>query len=136
MPFVVDASVAACWLLPDESDHRADAAFDRFPTDTAFAPSLWRFEMCNIFLSTERRGRLTHTSAEYLLSLLDSLSIVIDRHPDEAELMILARHHKLTAYDAAYLELALREDVPLATLDSALIRAAKAEGIEVIGEAI
>ncbi len=136
MPFVVDASVAARWLLPDENDHRADAAFDRFPTDTAFAPSLLWFEMRNIFLLSERQGRLNSARTEQLLSLLNNMPIQIDRHPNETDMMTLARRHKLTAYDAAYLELALREDVPLATLDSALIRAAKAEGVEVIGEAI
>lgn len=136
MPFVVDASVAACWLLPDETDHRADAAFDRFPTDTALAPSLWWFEMRNIFLLSERRGRLNSARTEQLFSLLNKMPIEIDRHPNETELMTLARRHKLTAYDAAYLELALRQHLPLATLDSALMRAAKAEGVEVIGEAI
>lgn len=64
------------------------------------------------------------------------MPIQIDRHPNETDMMSLARRNKLTAYDAAYLELALREEVPLATLDSALIRAAKAERVEVIGEAI
>jgi predicted nucleic acid-binding protein len=135
MPFVVDASVAACWLLPDETDHRADAAFDRFPTDTAFAPSLWWFEMRNIFLLSERRGRLNSVRTEQLLSLLNNLPIQIDRHTNETDLMTLARRHKLTAYGAAYLELALRQNLPLATLDAALMRAAKAEGVEVIGEA-
>ena len=136
MPFVVDASVAACWLLPDETDHRADAAFDRFPTDPALAPSLWWFEMRNIFLLSERRGRLNSARTEQLFSLLNKMPIEIDRHPNETEMMTLARRHKLTAYDAAYLELALRQHLPLATLDSALMRAAKAEGVEVIGEAI
>lgn len=135
MPFVVDASVAACWLLPDETDHRAGAAFDRFPTDAAFAPSLWWFEMRNIFLLSARRGRLNSVRTEQLLSLLNNLPIQIDRHTNETDLMTLARRHKLTAYDAAYLELALRQNLPLATLDAGLMRAAKAEGVEVIGEA-
>jgi predicted nucleic acid-binding protein len=134
VPFVIDASVAACWLLPDESHHRADAAFDRFPNDTALAPSLWWFEMRNIMLSSERRGRLKPTVTEQLLFLLSNLPIHIDRHPNETDLMTLARRHKLTAYDAAYLELALREGLALATLDAALIQAAKAEGVELIGE--
>lgn len=135
MPFVVDASVAACWLLPDENDHRADAAFARFPTDTALAPSLWWFEMRNIFLSSERRGRLNSLTTAQFLSLLNDMSIQIDRHPNETDMMTLARRHKLTAYDATYLELALRQHLPLATLDTALMRAAKAEGVKVIGEA-
>ena len=136
MPFVVDASVAACWLLPDENDHRADAAFDRFPKDTALVPSLWWFEMQNIFLSSERRGRLNASTTAQLLSLLNQMPIQTDRHTNEMELMTIARRHKLTAYDAAYLELALRQHLPLATLDTALMRAAKAEGVNVIGEAI
>jgi len=135
MPFVVDASVAACWLLPDKNDHRADAAFARFPTDTALAPSLWWLEMYNIFLSSERRGRLNPSTTAQFLSLLNEMPIQIDRHTNETELMTLARRHKLTAYDAAYLELALRQHLPLATLDIALMRAAKAEGVKVIGEA-
>ena len=85
-------------------------------------------------LSSERRGRLKPTVTDQLLSLLSNLPIQIDRHPNEADLMTLARRHKLTAYDAAYLELALREGLALATLDAALIQAAKAEGVELIGE--
>jgi predicted nucleic acid-binding protein len=136
MPFVVDASVAACWLLPDETDHRADAAFARFPNDSALVPSLWWFEMRNILLSSERRGRLNPSTTVQFLSLLNNMPIQIDRNPDETAMMTLARRHKLTAYDASYLELAAREGLPLATLDSALMRAAKAESVEVIGEAI
>lgn len=134
MPFVIDASVAACWLLPDESHPYADAAFDRFPSDTAIAPSLWWFEMRNIFLSSERRGRLNPAITEQFLSLLNALPIRLDHRPNDAALLTLARRHKLTAYDAAYLELALREGLALATLDAALIQAAKAEGLDVVGD--
>lgn len=134
MPFVVDASVAACWLLPDEGNRRADAAFARFPGDTAIAPSLWWFEMRNIFVSNERRGRIDSARTSRALALLNGLPIRLDHQPDDAVLMALARIHQLTAYDAAYLELALRENVPLATLDDALLRAARAEGVALIGE--
>lgn len=134
MPFVIDASVAACWLLPDESHAYADAAFNRFPNDTAIAPSLWWFEMRNIFLSSERRGRLNPAIIEQFLSLLNALPIRTDHHPNETVLLTLARRHKLTAYDAAYLELAIREGLALATLDATLIHAAKTEGLDVIGE--
>jgi predicted nucleic acid-binding protein len=133
MPFVVDASVAACWLLPNEGNARAQAAYARFPKDTAIVPSLWWFEMRNIFVSNERRGRIDSVKTTRALALLSGLPIRIDHQPDDAALMTLARRHQLTAYDAAYLELAMREHVPLVTLDTALIRAAEAEGVTLIG---
>jgi predicted nucleic acid-binding protein len=134
MPFVVDASIAACWLLPDEGNRRAEAAYARFPGDSAIAPSLWWFEMRNIFISNERRGRIDNARTSRALALLSGLPIQLDHQPDGAVLMALARMYQLTAYDAAYLELALRENVPLATLDDALLRAARAEGVVLIGE--
>jgi predicted nucleic acid-binding protein len=133
MPFVVDASVAACWLLPNEGNARAQAAYARFPKDAAIVPSLWWFEMRNIFVSNERRGRIDSVKTTRALALLSGLPIRIDHQPDDAALMTLARRHQLTAYDAAYLELAMREHVPLVTLDTALIRAAEAEGVTLIG---
>ncbi|MEO0030503.1 MAG: hypothetical protein RIS94_261 [Pseudomonadota bacterium] len=134
MPFVIDASVAACWLLPDEGNIRAEAAYAKFPNDSAIAPSLWWFEMRNIFISNERRGRIDSAKSSRALALLNGLPIRLDHHPDDAALMGLARTHRLTAYDAAYLELALRENVPLATLDDALMRAARSEGVVLVGE--
>jgi predicted nucleic acid-binding protein len=134
MPFVVDASVAACWLLPDESHARADAAYARFPADSALAPGLWWFEMRNIFIARERRGRIDTVRTSRALALLGGLPIQLDHQPDEVALMALARHHGLTVYDAAYLELALRTNAPLATLDEALLRAARSEGVVLVGE--
>lgn len=134
MPFVVDASVAACWLLPDEGHRAAAAAFARFPEDTACVPGLWWFEMRNIFLSNERRGRIDSARTSRALGLLGSLPIRLDHHADDTALMALARTYRLTAYDAAYLELATRENLPLATLDEALARAARAERVAVIGD--
>lgn len=134
MPFVVDASVAACWLLPDEGHAAAAAAYARFPADTACVPGLWWFEMRNIFLSNERRGRIDSGMTGRALGLLGRLPIRVDHQADDAALMALARRHRLTAYDAAYLELAVREGLPLATLDEALAGAARAEGVAVIGD--
>lgn len=134
MPFVVDASIVACWLLPDEGNARADAAYARFPQDSAIVPALWWFEMRNIFITSERRGRIDPGKTSRALSLLRGLPIRMDHEPDETTLMSLARTHHLTAYDAAYLELALRQNLPIATLDDDLTRAARAEGVPVIGD--
>ncbi|MGE4337665.1 MAG: type II toxin-antitoxin system VapC family toxin [Pigmentiphaga sp.] len=132
MAFVVDASVTATWLLPDESSAVAQAAYARLPYEEALVPHLWWFEMRNIFLSAERRGRLDAVSSNRALALLAGLPIQLDSTADSASVMELGRKHKLTSYDAAYLELALRETLPLATLDRALARAAQAEGVVLI----
>jgi len=132
MAFVVDASIAATWLLPGETSAAAAAAYARLPDEDALAPGLWWFEMRNILLSSERRGRLEAASSNKALALLANLPIQIDHAADSASVMALARKHGLTAYDAAYLELALRAALPLATLDKALARAAQAEGVQLI----
>jgi predicted nucleic acid-binding protein len=128
MPFVIDASVAACWLMPDERHPVAEAAFNRIAQDQAIAPGLWWFELRNVLLVNERRGRLDKLKTAHALRLLRGLPVAIDLSVEEDALMDLARRHRLTAYDAAYLELALRKGLPLATLDAALATAAKAEG--------
>ncbi|MGO4128246.1 type II toxin-antitoxin system VapC family toxin [Inquilinus sp. YAF38] len=133
MPFVLDASVSACWLLLDEMDSRADAAFARLDTDQAVAPALWWFEIRNIFIINERRGRLDAADTHRALALLEDLPILIDRAPDDSLILTLARRHRLTVYDAAYLELALRNGLPLATLDAELSVAARAENVELLG---
>jgi predicted nucleic acid-binding protein len=133
MPVVVDASVTACWALQDEDDPRATAALHRFADDSGLVPALWWFEIRNILLVAERRGRISPTSSAAFLSKLAQLPITIDRQPNEADLLRLARQHRLTAYDAAYLELAQRASVPLATLDADLARAAHAEHVPLLG---
>ena len=133
MAFVVDASVAAVWLLSDEANSVAEAAYARFPDEEAVAPGLWWLEMRNIFLSNERRGRMNAIKSDRALDLLAGLPIRLDFAAESGALMTLGRKHGLTAYDAAYLELALREALPLATLDDALTRAARAEGVSLIG---
>ena len=134
MPFVVDASVAACWLLPDKAADAAAFAYARFPDDTAIVPTLWWFEMRNIFIVSERRGRIDSSRTAMAMALLRGLPIRVDAASDEDLLLTLARRHGLTAYDAAYLELALRLGLPLASLDDALLRAARTEGVPIIGD--
>jgi predicted nucleic acid-binding protein len=132
MPFVVDASVTASWLFPDEGHPAVSAAYDRLRTDHALVPSLWWFDIRNIFVVSERKGRLDPGRTHKALALLGSLPIQQDAEPDETAVLRLARQHRLTVYDAAYLELAQRENVALATLDAELARAASSENIELI----
>ena len=132
MAFVVDASVAASWLLPDEYDSRAATAFQKLDTEEAAAPSLWWFEIRNLFIINERRGRVDPEKTRAGLALLAGLPIRLDRAADEAALLTLARKHRLTVYDAAYLELAQRLGLALATLDGELAAAARAEALVLI----
>jgi predicted nucleic acid-binding protein len=80
----------------------------------------------------ERRGRLTETQTAAFLHFLSDLLVVVDHQPDERSVLALARAHRLSVYDAAYLELAQREKMPLATLDAALVRAARAEKVALV----
>jgi predicted nucleic acid-binding protein len=133
MPFVVDASVSACWLRPDERHPVAAAAYKRIAEDSAVAPGLWWYELRNMLIVNERRGRLDSAKTARALRLLGGLPVTTDTAVEEEALMHLARRHHLTVYDAAYLELALRKGLALATLDAALATAARAETVPLIG---
>ena len=133
MPFVLDASVAACWLFDDEDHPHARHALARIRGDEAWVPSLWWFEVRNTLLVSERRGRLTEADTTAFLAALSRLAISVDRTPGD-DVLALARRRNLTVYDAAYLELARRADLPLATLDRRLALAARDEQVALIGE--
>jgi predicted nucleic acid-binding protein len=131
--FVLDASTTVAWAL-DESNRWAAQALTRMRGDPALVPTLWWFELRNALLVNERRGRITERQTARFLRDVERLAITIDNTPDESSVLTLARRHRLTVYDAAYLELALREALPLATLDKALADAAGAEGVSLIGQ--
>ena len=132
MPFVPDASIPACWALLDEEDPRADTAFARIKSDEAVVPSLWWFEIRNILVVNERRKRITESDTGVFLRDLAGLRVRVDREPEESVVRRFARTHGLSVYDASYLELAVREAIPLATLDAQLTAAARAEGSELL----
>ena len=134
MPFVLDASVTACWCFPDEQAMVSDVAMDRLLHDEAIAPALWTIEIRNILIVNERRGRIEPDDAGAFLSDLTRLPIRVRHDADEQALLELARKHRLTAYDAAYLDLAVRNSVAVATLDRALADAVRAEGLQLVGE--
>lgn len=105
----------------------AISARERVRVDEAVVPSLWWFEVRNGLVIGERRGRLTERHPARFLRDISRLAVRVDRAPDETVVLTLARRHRLTVYDAAYLELALRESGTLATLDTALSNAAPRE---------
>ena len=129
--FVLDASITTSWLLEDEQDTRSLSALESVERSGATAPQHWRFEVANSLLLAERRGRLKPGRARLRLHSLHELPIDIDGTPDLDATFALAFEHGLTYYDALYLELAIRRELPLATLDNDLESAAGASGVEV-----
>lgn len=124
---VVDNSVAIAWFLEDQATAFTDRWLDA-STDTAlWVPALWTLEFVDVLLSAQRRKRIGAAARRDCLQEAAALPLLVDREPVPMERIdTLADRHGLSAYDAAYLELALRRGVPLVTLDTALVRAARA----------
>ena len=125
--------MVASWCLTDESHPDADTAQVRIANEDAITSAIFWFEVRNVLLTAERRGRITDVQTATILASIADLPIQEDRDPDEKALLRLARKHRLSVYDAAYLELAKRKAFPLATLDKALIGAAKSEKLLLVG---
>lgn len=129
---MLDASIAVAWLIEDEAAPETDALLDRLLGEGAVTPAIWPLEIGNVLLNAERRGRLHAGDVAARTALLADLPIAIDDQSTERALgvtLTLARQHRLTTYDAAYLELAVRRNLPLATKDSALRQAALRVGV-------
>lgn len=133
MSFVIDASIVAGLAFGEAPSPKIAFAIDHLAVTEAVAPVLFFFELRNALVVNERRGRTTPEGAADFLRRLTGLPIRLAPLPDDGELMALARKRKLTVYDAAYLELAKREGLPLATLDRGLEKAAIAEGVDLFG---
>ncbi len=127
MMLVLDASALASWLMPDEAG--MDLAELAESHEVFAAPWLIWAEIRNILVVNERRGRIAAAVSDQALEMIGQLGILLDTAPSNAAVMTLCRKHGLTAYDALYLEMALREGAVLATHDVALRRAASAEGV-------
>lgn len=126
--FVVDNSVVMSWCFNDEANKYGDAVLDRLAESTAIVPPIWPLEVVNVLLVAERRNRLKQVDSVRFITLLSQLPIVVEHEGPERkmkDLLSLGRANNLSSYDAAYLDLAMRNDCPIATLDKKLIIAAK-----------
>ena len=132
MPLVLDSSIVGCWCFPDEASAVADTAWDRLHVDGAVVPALWWYEVRNVLVVNERRGRIDVAGTAEFLADLERLPVKHDRAPIGDAILGFARTYRLTFYDAAYLELARRLDAPLATLDRALGTAARSAGVPLL----
>ncbi len=135
MDFVLDASVTMSWCFQNESTPYTEGVLDRLQTATAIVPAIWPLEVANVLLATERRGRLKEAQSRRFIELLLALPIVMEQPAAErilTSVLTLGREQGLSAYDAAYLELAVRLDLPLATRDERVISAAEAIGGKIL----
>ena len=133
--FVVDAAVTLAWCFADEASELADRVLDRLERDEALAPAIWPLEVANGLRTAEGRGRLDLADVAHVRDLLTALPVQVESVPlDTAlgEVAELARQLDLTAYNAAYLALAARRGLALATVDDRLRRACESAGVELV----
>lgn len=133
MLWVLDASLALCWVLPDGGSESARGFLEHLPPgEELWVPALWWYEIANALSAARRRGRITETDCGQMLRSFQHLPLQTDNDSGAdflLRLAALAGEHGLSAYDAAYLELARRRQAGLATLDRRLSSAASAAGI-------
>ena len=133
-PAVIDACVALAWCFPDEASDYADEILVALEEKQIFVPAIWGLEIANAILVGERQKRLGQAEIQRFIALLATLSILQDTAPANQHLkdvLPLAREYSLSAYDAAYLELSIRQNAPFATLDKKLRSAAQRAGITI-----
>ena len=137
MRLVLDNSVSMRWLFEDGSSSDlkySDSVLDALADDGAIVPVVWALEVINVLVRAERGGQLSTERSDAFLSMLKGLPIETDPESQKsafADGLAIARRHKLSAYDASYLELAARRKVRLATLDAGLRKAARKAGVEI-----
>ena len=136
MSFVLDNSVTMRWFFGDGRPRElayAGEVLDAMKTTNALVPVTWGLEVSNVIARAEAKGLATEARSEAFLEMLEGVEIEVDAatfaHALSGTLQ-LARRYKLSAYDASYLELALRQGIPLATLDADLLNAAKKAGVK------
>jgi predicted nucleic acid-binding protein len=133
--FVVDNSFVISWCFKDETNKYGDAVLDRLTKSTAIVPPIWPLEVVNVLLVAERRNRLKQVDSVRFITLLSQLPIVVEHErPGEKmkDLLALVKANHLSSYDAAYLDLSMKKDCPIATLDKKLIEAAKKVNVTIL----
>ena len=131
---VIDASVALAWCFPDEASEYAHGVLVALEGHAILVPALWSVEITNAVLMAERRKRVKQPEIRRFVELLDGLTVIMDSQTvteSVSNILPIAREYGLSAYDAAYLDAAVRYGMPLATLDSALQKADRKAGIEI-----
>jgi predicted nucleic acid-binding protein len=135
--FILDCSMAMTWLFEDEASAPSTALLDRLRSESAVVPALWFVEIANVLAFAERKARITPDDSAGFIADIDNFNLEIDTEATErafSDILPLCRAHQLTSYDAVYLNLAVRRQLPLATLDEPLRKAAKKLGVKLLGK--
>lgn len=133
MRFVADCSVTLSWYLEDEKTDYTERFLDSLESNQLIVPALWRLEFTNALLAAVRRKRISEARRQEIVNQAERLPITFDGYlVSLSHMSDLARDYHLTTYDAAYLELAQRQSLPLATLDSQLIEAARTANVSIL----
>ena len=133
--FVIDNSVVMSWCFKDEISQYADGVLDLLQESTAYVPSIWPLEVVNVLIVAERKRRLRQADSIRFMTLLSQLPIIVEYERTGTimnDLLVLARANNLSSYDASYLDLSMRRGLPIATMDTRLIKAAKKSNVPVI----
>lgn len=139
MAFVLDCSMTMAWVFPDEANEVTDALRESLISDRGVVPALWPIEVANVLLVATRRGRIVEDDWARIRQDLAALPIEVDQvSPERVLEMVLsiASEHRISVYDAMYLELCLRLGLPLATLDRKLASACNDAGLEILGGSV
>jgi len=134
--FVMDCSITMAWCFSDEATSATDHLLARMVNERAVVPYIWLLEVTNVLVHAEQRGRISINESKKFIAILEELEIEIDQALPARifhEIPALARASRITTYDAAYLELALTRQLPLATLDQPLRKVAKKLGVQLLG---
>jgi predicted nucleic acid-binding protein len=132
--FILDCSVTMSWCLENEKNKDSEQALYLLAKKKAIVPCIWTLEVINVLRVAERQNRISSADSNTFISLLNTFPIEVDVNSDSLNRKILdiIREHALSAYDAAYLELAIKYNAPLASFDKLLNKVAKKEGVEVL----
>lgn len=133
MAFVVDNSMVVAWHFPSQATADTDRTFHKLAQQTAFVPALWRQEFANVLVKMRRNQRITAAQMQAIVTRQLQLDVVVNEAAVTLQTLLdLALQHQLSSYDASYLELALRLQLPLATKDDALRAAARSSGVALL----
>jgi predicted nucleic acid-binding protein len=134
---IIDCSMTMAWCFADEGTEETARIQDRLITEAAIVPAHWSLEVANVLAMAEKRKRISAADSTEFVKLLGELDIQVDDETPArvfAHVLPLSRSHLLTSYDAAYVDLALRRQLPLASLDDDLRRVATSLGVQVLGK--
>jgi predicted nucleic acid-binding protein len=133
--FVIDNSIVMTWCFEDEASDYTDAIQELLIDNKAFVPAIWPLEVANVLLVAERKKRISKAASGHFIALLSQLPIEVGQTESNRifhDTLFLARQYQLSSYDASYLDLAICKGIPIATLDKAIIRAAKDIKVQLI----